>query len=164
VPEDAGETFAGDAATGIRKVIEGDQNFFYLEYPCHSNTEKRWFMMRVTPLELGGQQSFVISHKNITERKLAEIEAMNLSRIDWLTGIANRRSFDEHLESEWKRCERLRLPLSLILLDIDYFKLFNDTLGTLPEINACRKLATFFRCLERDPVILPRDMEERSLQ
>lgn len=126
---DAGERFAGDAAQGIRKVIAGDQSLFYLEYPCHSITEKRWFMMRTTPLELKHQQLFVISHQNITERKLAEIEAMSLSRIDGLTGIANRRYFDEHLESEWKRCERLQMPLSLILLDLDYFKLYNDTYG-----------------------------------
>lgn len=151
VSEDAGENFAGDAATGIRKVIAGDQDFFYLEYPCHSNTEKRWFMMRVTPLELGDQQSFVISHKNITERKLAEIEAMNLSRIDWLTGVANRRSFDEHLVSEWKRCERLRLPLSLILLDIDYFKLFNDTYGHIAGDRCLQEIGDILQMFGKRP-------------
>ncbi|MEQ6916774.1 GGDEF domain-containing protein [Halomonas aquatica] len=80
-------------------------------------------------LSLKGNDYFVISHQNITERKLAENEVEKLSRLDGLTGIANRRSFDEFLESEWKRCKRLRIPISLALLDLDHFKLLNDTYG-----------------------------------
>ena len=52
-----------------------------------------------------------------------------LTVIDSLTGIANRRKFDEYLESEWLRLAREKAPLSLILCDIDYFKLYNDTYG-----------------------------------
>jgi diguanylate cyclase (GGDEF)-like protein/PAS domain S-box-containing protein len=52
-----------------------------------------------------------------------------LTVIDSLTGIANRRKFDEYLESEWLRLAREKSPLSLILCDIDYFKLYNDTYG-----------------------------------
>ena len=52
-----------------------------------------------------------------------------LTLIDGLTGIANRRKFDRYLESEWKRLARERAPLSLILCDIDHFKLYNDTYG-----------------------------------
>lgn len=59
-----------------------------------------------------------------SNRKLTE-----LTVIDSLTGIANRRKFDEYLESEWLRLAREKAPLSLILCDIDYFKLYNDTYG-----------------------------------
>ncbi|MBF0200920.1 MAG: diguanylate cyclase, partial [Desulfamplus sp.] len=52
-----------------------------------------------------------------------------LVRIDGLTDIANRRGFDEALEQEWKRCKRQKKPISLIMIDIDHFKLFNDTYG-----------------------------------
>lgn len=52
-----------------------------------------------------------------------------LSYQDGLTGVANRRQFEAVLEREWRRAERGTLPLSLILLDIDHFKLFNDTYG-----------------------------------
>jgi diguanylate cyclase (GGDEF)-like protein len=53
----------------------------------------------------------------------------NLSLLDGLTGIGNRRRFDEALEREWRRAKRHQQSLSLILLDVDYFKKFNDLYG-----------------------------------
>lgn len=84
--------------------------------------------MRVTPFTILGDTFFVISHQNITERKMAE-EAPNLSRIDGLTDIPNRRYFNEFLDSEWKRCHRLGMPVSLVIIDLDNFQLLNDTCG-----------------------------------
>ena len=52
-----------------------------------------------------------------------------LSFIDGLTGVANRRKFEEALESEWRRCARQDAPLGLIMCDVDLFKLYNDTYG-----------------------------------
>ena len=52
-----------------------------------------------------------------------------LAVIDSLTGIANRRKFDRYITNEWRRLAREKAPLSLILCDIDYFKLYNDTYG-----------------------------------
>ncbi|RLM52632.1 GGDEF domain-containing protein, partial [Halobellus sp. Atlit-31R] len=51
------------------------------------------------------------------------------SYIDGLTGIANRRQFDACLEREWQRAIRTARPLSLLVLDVDHFKLYNDLLG-----------------------------------
>ncbi|WP_191602965.1 sensor domain-containing diguanylate cyclase [Marinomonas algicola] len=124
-----GDDFGLKAANGIRAVIIGDEENFYCEYPCHSDDEKRWFMMRVTSFCIQREKCFVISHQNITERKLAEEEVLNLSRIDGLTDIANRRYFNEFLEGEWKRCYRLRAPINLVIIDLDYFKCLNDTYG-----------------------------------
>ena len=59
----------------------------------------------------------------------ANLELEKLAVIDALTGIANRRKFDEYLKSEWLRLAREKAPLSLILCDIDHFKLYNDTYG-----------------------------------
>lgn len=53
----------------------------------------------------------------------------HMSYVDGLTAIANRRRFNEYLEAEWKRALRNETPLSLILLDIDFFKQFNDHYG-----------------------------------
>lgn len=53
----------------------------------------------------------------------------SLANIDSLTDIPNRRSLDEKLEAEWRRCQRSGQPLSLIMLDIDHFKAFNDHYG-----------------------------------
>lgn len=124
-----GDSFGVLAGRGIRNLIENGEAAFHLEYPCHSPEEKRWFMMRVTPFHLNGMDYFVISHQNITERKLAEEDARNSARIDGLTGIPNRRSFDAFLHEEWRRCLRLKKPICLAMMDIDYFKLLNDTYG-----------------------------------
>lgn len=59
------------ANEGIRSVLDGTHSDYYLEYPCHSPTEKRWFQMHVSPM-LGEIKGAVISHINITEQKLAE--------------------------------------------------------------------------------------------
>lgn len=126
-----GDQFGTLAADGLRAVIHGTKQLFFLEYPCHSPREKRWFVMRAVPFSMQQTRYVVISHQNITERKRAEEQVLNLSRLDGLTGIANRRRFDEFLQSEWKRCARLGLPISLAIIDIDHFKLLNDTYGHL---------------------------------
>jgi len=124
-----GDDFGSKAANGIRSVIQKKESIFYFEYPCHSPEMKRWFMMRVTPFQLSDKFYFVISHQDITERKLAEEEVRSLARIDGLTGIANRRSFDEFLHEEWRRCARLKKGLCVAIIDLDHFKLLNDSFG-----------------------------------
>ncbi len=59
----------------------------------------------------------------------ANEELKNLSNSDGLTGIANRRSFDYSLDLEWKRAQRKQISLSLIMIDIDFFKAYNDRYG-----------------------------------
>jgi diguanylate cyclase (GGDEF)-like protein len=124
-----GDEFGAQAGEGIKSVISQEQENFYFEYPCHSPDEKRWFMMRVTPFQSENNHYFVISHQNITERKLAEEKVRKLARIDGLTDIANRRTFDDFLHQEWKRCSRLNKPICLAIVDLDHFKLLNDTYG-----------------------------------
>src|SRR5215203_5603763 len=63
---------AAPFAEGIRSVLSGQREKFELEYPCHSPSERRWFIARVTPFEGGGSSEAVVVHENITERKLAE--------------------------------------------------------------------------------------------
>ncbi|MDD5056240.1 MAG: diguanylate cyclase [Sideroxydans sp.] len=60
---------------------------------------------------------------------LANTKLKRISTTDALTGIANRRAFDEFSELEWRRCMRKEKPMALVMLDIDYFKLFNDKYG-----------------------------------
>ena len=80
----------------------------------------------------------VLQHKDnleeLVEDRTAELQIANkrleeLSRVDGLTGIANRRRLDEELDREWKRMLREKRPLSVVLCDIDHFKLYNDTYG-----------------------------------
>ena len=146
-----GDEFGVNAGSGIRNVINGKNDEFYFEYPCHSPDENRWFVMRVTPFELDTEQYFVVSHQNITERKLAEEKIKNLARIDGLTNIANRRTFDEFLNSEYRRCARLRKPLSLAIIDIDHFKLLNDTYGHQAGDEALKRVASVLEMFANRP-------------
>lgn len=59
----------------------------------------------------------------------ANQELQRLSMTDGLTGIANRRLFDESLVREWRRCLRIGKPMSIVLLDVDFFKKYNDRYG-----------------------------------
>ncbi|WP_273526304.1 sensor domain-containing diguanylate cyclase [Pseudomonas sp.] len=74
---------------------------------------------------------FDISERKQTEQQLLQLQKQleELSYQDGLTGVANRRMFDNRLQMEWSNAQRNRLPLSLILLDIDYFKQYNDHYG-----------------------------------
>jgi diguanylate cyclase (GGDEF)-like protein len=68
-----------------------------------------------------------------------------ISTQDGLTGVANRRHFDETLAIEWRRAARSRAPLSLLMLDIDYFKPFNDTAGHQAGDECLRHVAQVLR-------------------
>jgi diguanylate cyclase (GGDEF)-like protein len=62
--------------------------------------------------------------------------------VDGLTGVANRRFFDERLEAEWRRCSRSQLPLALIMVDVDFFKHYNDRYGHQVGDDCLRRVAT----------------------
>jgi PAS domain S-box-containing protein len=70
---DESDQDAQEAAQGIRDVIAGKRPSFWQEYPCHSPSEERWFGMWVTRFESSGGVRAVVSHENVTQRKLAEI-------------------------------------------------------------------------------------------
>src|SRR5919112_679645 len=63
---------AAPFAEGIRSVLSGQREKFELEYPCHSPSEGRWYIGRVTQFAADGPPRAVVAHENITERKLAE--------------------------------------------------------------------------------------------
>ncbi|WP_266182659.1 GGDEF domain-containing protein [Dyella humicola] len=84
---------------------------------------------------------FDISERKRTEQRLLDLqrELEALSFKDGLTGIANRRRFDAVFEEEWANARRSGKPLSLVMLDIDYFKQYNDHYGHL-QGDYCLKL------------------------
>ncbi|MGD0547483.1 MAG: sensor domain-containing diguanylate cyclase [Terracidiphilus sp.] len=102
--------------------------------------------------------------RDVTERKEAEKklqEAYNaveaLAITDALTGLANRRHFDQYLAIEWRRSQRDRQPLSLLMLDADKFKTYNDTYGHQRGDNCLKQIAE--ACM--DVVSRPGDLVAR---
>jgi diguanylate cyclase (GGDEF)-like protein len=67
--------------------------------------------------------------RDITDQKRAEAALKTLAAKDGLTGLFNRRAFDQALQAEWLRAQRTRKPLALLFADVDYFKPFNDRHG-----------------------------------
>ena len=95
---------------------------------------------------------------DISERKKTEQELIHLQRDlealsfeDGLTRIANRRMFDNHLASEFKSAVRSGQPLSMIMLDIDHFKQFNDHYGHLQGDDCLRRVAAGLKTLATRP-------------
>ncbi|MBN2467273.1 MAG: diguanylate cyclase [Deltaproteobacteria bacterium] len=70
-----------------------------------------------------------------------------LATMDGLTGVSNRRRFDQFLEEEWKRAVRSQSPLSLLMIDIDFFKAYNDTYGHQAGDRCLQQVAHLFRAM-----------------
>jgi diguanylate cyclase (GGDEF)-like protein len=79
--------------------------------------------------------------KNYLELKRARDVLLRLSQVDGLTGIANRRAFDEQFEKEWRRAKRSGESLTVMLMDIDFFKQYNDTYGHIAGDGCLRRVA-----------------------
>jgi diguanylate cyclase (GGDEF)-like protein/PAS domain S-box-containing protein len=86
-------------------------------------------------------------HQQLT---LANQRLRRMAYLDGLTQVANRRRFEQHLDTEWRRMARQKMPLSVILADIDYFKGFNDLYGHQAGDNCLRLVArTLSRAAKR---------------
>jgi diguanylate cyclase (GGDEF)-like protein len=92
--------------------------------------------------------------RQLRRRDSAEAELSILAATDGLTGLANRRTFDSHLESEWLRAAREDTPLSLLLVDIDCFKAFNDAYGHQAGDFCLRAVAHLLRNAVKRPADL----------
>jgi diguanylate cyclase (GGDEF)-like protein/PAS domain S-box-containing protein len=123
------------------------------------------YLVSSSPLiTLDGSPGIVAQFKDITLRKKAEaalaeanVTLERLARVDGLTQVFNRRSFDEALAREWGRLIREQAPLSLVLCDIDCFKLYNDHYGHQSGDDCLRKVAQALQsCANRSPDILAR--------
>ena len=81
----------------------------------------------------------------------------NLSSVDGLTGISNRRHFDEFMDRHWRIAMRICEQVSLIMIDIDFFKQYNDTYGHLDGDECLKQVATVLaRCVTRSTDLLAR--------
>lgn len=115
-------------AAGIASVVSNEVAYFQLQNPFFTPADKRWFSLKVTPVhDVEGRM--VVSHEDVTKLKAAELASLTLANIDALTGAHSRRHFMNLAEQEVARSKRYELPLMLLMLDLDHFKLINDHHG-----------------------------------
>lgn len=117
-------------ASLVVPILKG-QELWGLLVAYHCANPRKWQQLEIDLLkELATQVAIAIQQAELYQRlEIANQELKNLVNIDGLTKVANRRRFDEFLQQEWLILRRQQLPLALILCDVDYFKLYNDTYG-----------------------------------
>ncbi len=125
----AGEIYNKCEAKGIRK----DNTTFPVS-------------MAMSEIRIEGQPvAFTAIVRDISQQKAMEARLQRLATLDALTGVGNRRSFDQTLALEWSKAYQNRQSLSLIFFDIDYFKLYNDTYGHQAGDECLKKVAETIR-------------------
>lgn len=153
--------------TLVRELLAGKRSTYSMEKRYFTREHQIiWANLTVSLVRKadGNPDYFISVIEDITPRKLIEkerdeliaeleervrertAELEKLSLTDPLTNIANRRSFDRCLVSEWNRAVRTRQPLSMILIDVDFFKILNDTDGHVTADDALKAIAG---CLQR---------------
>jgi diguanylate cyclase (GGDEF)-like protein/PAS domain S-box-containing protein len=80
--------------------------------------------------------------RDVTDEKRAQVALEQLATRDGLTGLANRRCFDDTLQAEWQRALRQQQPLSLLMVDVDNFKQYNDAYGHLGGDECLQRIAS----------------------
>jgi len=106
--------------------------------------KRRYLATDASPIfdERGKLSAVVQTLRDMTEEKQAQLALEQLATRDGLTGLANRRCFDETLHAEWARALRQRQPLSLLMVDVDNFKAYNDANGHLGGDECLKRIAT----------------------
>ncbi|MDE5446497.1 diguanylate cyclase [Bradyrhizobium sp. CSA207] len=126
----------------VDAMKRGDMEEARLTYRnAHRQNGEVWLesTMRVTRKDNGDADGVVAISRDISEQKKLETRLETLAIEDSLTGLANRRRFDERLKEEWARAYRDRSSLSLLMVDVDHFKAYNDEYGH-PAGDACLRV------------------------
>ncbi|MBI4621303.1 MAG: diguanylate cyclase [Desulfobacterales bacterium] len=143
----------------MQLILKGKKEVEY-DIERNSGNATNFFILTATLFrDLDGEIIGLIEgFKDITERKKIEEELQKanhklqrLTVIDGLTQIANRRRFDEYLQEEWFRMAREKKPLSLIMCDIDCFKLYNDNYGHLLGDDCLRSVSRVINDCSKRP-------------
>lgn len=118
------------SVTALRSGQAEEARIIYRSRHCDKGEVWLESGLRVTRnADTGNIDGVVAISRDMTEHKDLEDKLAALATSDGLTGLANRRHFDERLHAEWTRAKRDGSPLSLLLIDVDHFKKFNDRYG-----------------------------------
>ncbi|WP_414568069.1 PAS domain S-box protein [Nostoc sp. CCY 9925] len=142
-------------AAMVVPILNGEHLWgLLITYQCA--TPRNWQPFEVNLLQQLASQVAIGIHQSVLYQRLqaANEELQRLATLDGLTQIANRRRFDEYLETEWHRLKREKMPLSLILFDVDFFKPYNDTYGHLAGDNCLQRIASALLSIVKRPADL----------
>jgi diguanylate cyclase (GGDEF)-like protein/PAS domain S-box-containing protein len=133
--------------------LQGDESHATELRVCNRHGEWIWLEMRGSVLRDGEGKplEFIVIFRDISQRKQVELQLHRLAMTDGLTELPNRRAFDEALEREWRRVLRDGTQTSLLLLDVDHFKGFNDEYGHVAGDDCLRAIAHAARKVARRP-------------
>ncbi|MBI1175163.1 MAG: diguanylate cyclase [Sideroxydans sp.] len=133
-----------EVAADMQRALHEEQKHFVFTHRL-INGEFRMVNVYASPIDVSGRTLLFSIVMDITESKKMERELQIRANTDPLTGLANRRHFMELAEQELARAVRYGSPLSLLLLDVDYFKKINDTYGHRAGDVALQNLADYCR-------------------
>ncbi|WP_016952330.1 diguanylate cyclase domain-containing protein [Anabaena sp. PCC 7108] len=130
--------------------------FQELEVLARVKSQLRLYQQQQQLIEQNYQlQEEIKVRRRMEEALLSANQQLQLfALLDGLTGVANRRKFDDYLNLEWQRLAREKLPLSLLLCDVDFFKNYNDTYGHLMGDYCLQQIAKTLRLLIKRPADL----------
>ncbi len=137
----------------IQKVIQTGSDTFETKHRTKSG-KIRDIQVSSCAMPIGRRKFIQSIWRDITDIKRAQETLRRLSYLDGLSGIANRRYFEEILQREWNRGARNSLPLSLLMADIDHFKAYNDTYGHLSGDDCLKQVAKAMNETVRRPADL----------
>ena len=123
------------------RVIRGDGTIMWVEVASR--------LMGESTLGAPGDRAVIM--RDVSDRKALEDELRTMAMKDGLTGLANRRAFDETLSTEWKRTVRAKSQMSLLLADVDEFKKFNDLYGHQVGDDCLRSIGVALQSAARHP-------------
>ena len=141
----AGHASAPHAPAGAHACRSGTGDNLCAENWCDMprTGRRRYLAVDASPIygKHGELVAVVETLRDMTDEKRAQAALERLATHDSLTGLANRRCFDDTVLAEWQRAQRQQLPLSLLMVDVDNFKQYNDSHGHLRGDDCLRKVA-----------------------
>lgn len=159
-------------------ILQGE-HLWGLMIAHHCRGPRHWQQAEISLLnQLATQAAIAIQQAELYQQLTrANQELQRLATLDGLTQVANRRQFDQCLEQEWRRLARDQVSLSLILCDVDCFKLYNDTYGHQAGDSCLKQVARAIQRVAKRPadlvaryggeefaVILPNTPAEGAIQ
>lgn len=125
----------------LQQQIERGESRIYQQHVRTRTGKLIPLEISVRPMSRLGADYLICVGRNNHQQLEATAQLEKLTQLDGLTGLFNRRYFDSSLNAEWRRMQRQGLPLGLLMVDVDHFKLYNDTFGHLAGDDALRQIS-----------------------